>query len=48
MTDFGPDLPGIFTAFPSRDVVNSLTQTLCPRRQLYIAESEKFAHVTYF
>lgn len=48
MTDFGPDLPGIFTAFPSRDVVDSLTQVLCPRRQLYIAESEKFAHVTYF
>lgn len=48
MTDFGPDLPGIFTAFPSRDVENSLTQILCPRRQLYIAESEKFAHITYF
>ncbi len=48
MTDFGPDLPGIFTAFPSRDVKNSLVQVLCPRSQLYIAESEKFAHVTYF
>lgn len=48
MTDFGPDLPGVLTAFPSRDVANSLVQTLCPRRQLYIAESEKFAHVTYF
>lgn len=48
MTDFGPDLPGIFTAFPSRDVHNSLVQVLCPKPQLYIAESEKFAHVTYF
>jgi 2,3-bisphosphoglycerate-independent phosphoglycerate mutase len=48
MTDFGPDLPAIFTAFPSRDVHNSLVQVLCPRRQLYVAESEKFAHVTYF
>lgn len=48
MTDFGPDLPNVLTAYPSRDVVDSLTQTLCPRRQLYIAESEKFAHVTYF
>lgn len=48
MNDFGPDLPGIFTAFPSRDVKNSLVQTLCPRSQLYIAESEKFAHITYF
>lgn len=48
MTDFGPDLPGVLTAFPSRDVPNSLVQVLCPRRQLYVAESEKFAHVTYF
>ena len=48
LTDFGPDLPHLLTAFPSRDVPNSLVMTLCPRRQLYVAESEKFAHVTYF
>ncbi len=48
MTDFGPDLPGVLTAFPSRDVKNSFVQTLCPLKQIYIAEAEKFAHVTYF
>lgn len=48
LTDFGPDLPGVLTAFPSRDIPNSLVVTLCPRRQLYLAESEKFAHITYF
>lgn len=48
LSDFGPDLPGVLTAFPSRDVANSLTQVLCPRKQMYIAESEKFAHITYF
>lgn len=48
MTDFGPDLQGILTAFPSRDVKNSLVQVLCPRKQMYVAESEKFAHITYF
>lgn len=48
LTDFGPDLPGVLTAFPSRDVDESLVATLCPRRQLYVAESEKFAHITYF
>jgi len=48
LTDFGPDLGNVLTAFPSRDVKNSLTQVLCPNQQLYIAESEKFAHVTYF
>lgn len=48
MTDFGPDLPRILTAFPSRDIKNSLPQVLCPRKQIYIAETEKYAHVTYF
>ncbi len=48
LADFGPDLPSVLTAYPSRDVENSLVQVLCPRPQLYIAESEKFAHVTYF
>lgn len=48
MTDYGPDLPGILVAFPSRDVYHSLVQTLCPHKQLYISESEKFAHITYF
>ncbi len=48
LTDFGPDLPDVLTAFPSRDVQYGLVQSLCPRKQLYIAESEKFAHITYF
>jgi 2,3-bisphosphoglycerate-independent phosphoglycerate mutase len=48
MTDFGPELPGVLIAFPSRDVKNGLVATLCPRKQLYIAETEKFAHITYF
>ncbi len=48
LSDFGPDLPGVLTAYPSRDVNNSLVQFLCPRKQLYVAESEKFAHITYF
>lgn len=50
MTDFGPDLPGIATAFPSHDVHGSLTQMLCHAgfTQSYIAESEKYAHITYF
>ncbi|HYE59607.1 MAG TPA: 2,3-bisphosphoglycerate-independent phosphoglycerate mutase [Candidatus Kapabacteria bacterium] len=49
MTDFGPDLPGIFTAFPSPDVDNALAKAIGERyRQLYISETEKYAHVTYF
>ncbi len=51
MTDFGPDLPGIYTAFPSPDIVNSLPCAIGKTKtckQLYISESEKYAHVTYF
>lgn len=48
MTDFGPDLPGVLTAYPSVDLKNTLPMMLSGFRQLYIAESEKYAHVTYF
>ncbi|MDD5110142.1 MAG: 2,3-bisphosphoglycerate-independent phosphoglycerate mutase [Patescibacteria group bacterium] len=48
MTDFGPDLGNITTAFPSEDVQQSLPRVLRGLRQLYIGESEKYAHVTYF
>ena len=48
MTEFGPDLPDVYTAFPSATISNGLAETLAAYRQFYIAESEKFAHVTYF
>lgn len=48
MTDFGPDLEDILTAFPSVDIVNTLPMCLSDLRQLYIAETEKYAHVTFF
>lgn len=48
MSDFGPDLPGIFTAFPSFVITDTLPMVLKNKKQLYIAESEKYAHVTYF
>jgi len=47
MTDFGPDLD-ILSAYPSEDIKNTLPMVLKAYRQLYIAESEKFAHATYF
>lgn len=47
MTDFGPDLD-IHTAFPSCPVLMTMPSVLKKIKQLYIAESEKFAHVTYF
>lgn len=48
MTDFGPDLPGITTAFPSRDLKGTLPYALREVKQVYMSESEKYAHVTYF
>ena len=49
MTDFGPDLPGVFTAFPSLDVNNAIAKAIGANyRQLYISETEKYAHITYF
>lgn len=49
MTDFGPDLPEMYTAFPSPDIKNSLVKAIGEHaRQLYISETEKYAHVTYF
>jgi len=48
MTDFGPDLGNILTAYPSPDLLGTLPMVLKDKKQLYIAETEKFAHVTYF
>jgi 2,3-bisphosphoglycerate-independent phosphoglycerate mutase len=48
MTDFGPDLDLIITAYPSEYLKNTLPVMLKDYSQLYIAESEKYAHVTYF
>ncbi|MDD4901860.1 MAG: 2,3-bisphosphoglycerate-independent phosphoglycerate mutase [Patescibacteria group bacterium] len=48
MTDFGPDLDNILSAYPSVDICSTLPIILSDISQLYIAESEKFAHVTYF
>ncbi len=48
MTDFGPGLDE-HTAFPEVMVLATLPMLLGKRmKQLYIAESEKFAHITYF
>ncbi len=48
MTDFGPDLDSVLTAFPSPDVRDTFPVAMKKHRQLYLAESEKFAQVTYF
>jgi 2,3-bisphosphoglycerate-independent phosphoglycerate mutase len=48
MSDFGPDLGDILTAYPSKDLIQTLPMVLSKMSQLYIAETEKYAHITYF
>jgi 2,3-bisphosphoglycerate-independent phosphoglycerate mutase len=47
LTDFGPDLD-IHTAWPEQSISGTLPMVLKDFSQLYIAESEKYAHITYF
>ena len=47
LTDFGIDLDAN-TAFPKHNVMATLPMVLGEKKQIYIAETEKFAHVTYF
>ena len=50
MTNFGDDLP-MSIAFPAHPVKNAIPEVLSSQhgvRQLYVAEEEKFAHVSYF
>lgn len=47
MGDFGPDLD-VHTAFVNSPVENSLPIALKDKSQFYIAEGEKYAHMTYF
>jgi len=47
MTSFGPDMD-IYTAFPEHKILKSLPAALKDLKQLYMAESEKFSHITYF
>ncbi|MFH1744810.1 MAG: 2,3-bisphosphoglycerate-independent phosphoglycerate mutase [bacterium] len=48
LTNFGLELDNVITAFPDIDLENTLPMVLRDIKQLYIAESEKYAHVTYF
>jgi 2,3-bisphosphoglycerate-independent phosphoglycerate mutase len=48
MTDFGPDLDSIITAYPGLELTGTLPMAISDISQLYMAETEKYAHVTYF
>jgi len=47
LTEFGPGLDE-HTAYPEHIISATLPMAIGKLKQLYIAESEKFAHVTYF
>jgi 2,3-bisphosphoglycerate-independent phosphoglycerate mutase len=47
LTDFGPDLD-VHTVWEGKMLMGTLPMSLGERKQLYIAETEKFSHITYF
>lgn len=47
LTDFGPDLD-MKTLYPARPLSFTMPEVLAEKKQLYIAETEKYAHITYF
>ena len=49
MSEYEPDLP-LPVAFPTEDITDTLPEVLSREkfRQLHIAETEKYAHITYF
>ena len=47
LTDFGQDLP-VQIAYNSQAVENTIPKVLHTLKQLYIAEAEKYPHITYF
>lgn len=48
LTEFGSDIDGVVPAYANRDVQGTLVEALAGQKQYYIAESEKYVHVTYF
>lgn len=48
MSEFGPDLDSVLTAYPSEDLMGTLPSALKHLKQLYVAEKEKYAHITFF
>ncbi|MFA5954554.1 MAG: 2,3-bisphosphoglycerate-independent phosphoglycerate mutase [Patescibacteria group bacterium] len=48
LVDYGPSLPGAIPAYSEIQVTETFPMLLSGLRQLYVGESEKFAHVTYF
>ena len=48
LTDFGSDIANVVPAYGNRDIQGTLVEALRDQRQYYIAESEKYVHVTYF
>ncbi len=48
LTEFGTDLDNVIAAYPNRDIEGTIVEALRSHKQYYIAESEKYVHVTYF
>ena len=48
MTEFGRQIDDAIAAYPHHETSGTIVEALRSYKQVYIAESEKYAHVTYF
>lgn len=48
LTEFGKQIDHAHAVFPHHEINGTLVEALRSHKQIYIAESEKYAHVTYF
>ncbi len=48
LTEFGKQIDHALAVFPHHEINGTLVEALRSYKQIYIAESEKYAHVTYF
>ncbi|MFZ6015842.1 MAG: 2,3-bisphosphoglycerate-independent phosphoglycerate mutase [Patescibacteria group bacterium] len=48
LTEFGKQIDGAIAAYPHHEITETIVEALRSKKQIYIAESEKYAHVTYF
>jgi 2,3-bisphosphoglycerate-independent phosphoglycerate mutase len=48
LTEFGAALDNVVAAYTSRGITGTLVEALRSESQYYVAESEKYVHITYF
>jgi 2,3-bisphosphoglycerate-independent phosphoglycerate mutase len=48
LTEFGKELDSVVPAYPHREVPGTMVEALRYKKQVYVAESEKYSQISYF